>query len=353
MVSGKLTKPSVAETVAEGINSKRLHVQDRLSGRIFLVDSGAEVSVLPACSSVRQNPTSCKLFAAYDSPIDTFGECFCMLDLGLKRQISWNCIIAAVPHAILGADILHHYGLTVDLRTRRLVDSITALYSVGKVKYPNALKIHSVASSFGYAQLLAEFPEITGSISPDVRYTPDIFHHIFTTGPPVSQRPRRLNKENLAAAKAEFEAWQKAGICRPSSSQWATPLHMALKKDGSYRPCGAYTGLNAITVPDKYPTAHLYDCSNVLDGKKVFTSLDLLKAFNQIPIAPEDIEKTAIITPFGLFEFLYMTFGRIATLKHGVKPAWIASRLKFQDMSSWFLSNSSLPMAALTMSTLT
>lgn len=84
---------------------------------------------------------------------------------------------------------------------------------------------------------------------------------------------------------------------------------MALKKDSSYRPCSAYTDLNAVTVPDKYPTAHLYDCTNELYEKKVFTSLDLLKAFNQIPIAPEDIEKTAIITPFGLIAFLFMTFG--------------------------------------------
>lgn len=134
-------------------------------------------------------------------------------------------------------------------------------------------------------------------------------HHIFTTGPPVSQRQRRLSPEKLKAAKAEFKAWMDAGICRPGSGQWASPLHMALKKDKTFRPCGDYTGLNAITIPDKYPTAHLYDCTNALHGKKIFSSLDLLKAFNQIPVAPEDIEKTAIITPFGLFEFMYMTFG--------------------------------------------
>lgn len=57
---------------------------------------------------------------------------------------------------------------------------------------------------------------------------------------------------------------------------------------------------------DRYPIPNIQDFSAQLIGSKVFTNLDLVKAFHQIPVNPDDIPKMTIITPFGLFEYTRM-----------------------------------------------
>jgi hypothetical protein len=67
--------------------------------------------------------------------------------------------------------------------------------------------------------------------------------------------------------------------------------------------------LNLGTTLDKYPFPNMQDLSNGLHGCTVFSKIDLVKGYHQIPVATEDIPKTAIITPFGLFEYLFTHFG--------------------------------------------
>jgi hypothetical protein len=158
--------------------------------------------------------------------------------------------------------------------------------------------------------LLQKFPSIlrTGDVKPTPKH--GVEHHIHTgSHPPVFAKSRRLDQEKLEIAKAEFKRLESAGIIRHSKSPKASSLHMVPKKDGSWQPCGDYRSLNLVTTPDKYPLPYMQDFSNGLHGCSVFSKIDLVKGYHQIPVAASDIPKTAIITTFGLFVYLFAPFG--------------------------------------------
>ena len=294
--------------------SRLLFVTDPTSRYRFLVDTGASVSVIPASRWDRRQTAgnSSSLKAANGTPIATFGETPLVLSLGLRRQFRWVFLRADVSHAILGIDFLSHFSLHVDLGNRCLLDPVTSLSVVGEVctLSSSSPSVHLLDSNHPCYAVLAKYPQITAvpaNLHAPVKHS--VTHAIATHGPPVFSRARRLAPDRLQAAKAEFDHMLASGVIQPSTTQYASPLHMVRKKNGEWRPCGDFRALNSSTRPDRYSLPHLHDFTSSLDGATVFTTLDLAKAYYQIPVASDDVHKTAVITPFGSFEFLRMPFG--------------------------------------------
>ncbi|GBN05579.1 Transposon Ty3-I Gag-Pol polyprotein [Araneus ventricosus] len=272
-------------------------------------NSGADVSTIPATSQNKKK-ADYLLYAANGTEISTYGIKMLNLDLGLRRDFQFPFIIADVTKGILGADFLHKYNLLVYINKKKLIDGITNLFVLGDITAISSDKVISTLNkSIKISNLLLKYPEISRPNLFPKEIKHDVKHFIETNGQPIYAKARQLDPKRLAIAKEEFTFMLNNEIIRPSNSQWSSPLHLATKKDGSYRPCGDYHQLNAQTIPDRYPIPRLEDFHQILKETKIFSKIDLFKAYFQIPIAEEHKCKTAIITPFGLYEFNVMSFG--------------------------------------------
>lgn len=108
-------------------NNHRLLIKDSHTKLIFLIDTGANISVIPkrCVKNHIVEPCDFKLYAANDSEIKTYGISNLEITFGLRRTFKWPFIVCDVKQPIIGADFLRNFRLSVDLYNNRLIDLVT------------------------------------------------------------------------------------------------------------------------------------------------------------------------------------------------------------------------------------
>ena len=126
---------------------------------------------------------------------------------------------------------------------------------------------------------------------------------------PKRQPARRMPFAVRQEVARQLKKMQATGVIQPSSSPWASPVVLVKKKDGSHRFCVDYRELNTVTKADTFPLPRIDDLLDQLGKSKYFSTLDLASGYWQIRVHPDSQEKTAFVTPQGLYEFRVMPFG--------------------------------------------
>ena len=192
---------------------------------------------------------------------------------------------------------------------RTVVDPQHRSISIGDVSFNIGITLSSSELQV-VKDLLVQHSACFAQSSTDVDSC-TVEQHCIPTGnaKPISQRPRRLSPAQRDLVKSMIKDLIDANIVRPSRSPWASPLVLVAKKDGTTRMCVDYRRLNAVTEDIVYPFPRIEDALQALTGSKYFSVMDLVSGFYQIAMHPDDIQKTAFVTPWGLYEFLRMPFG--------------------------------------------
>ena len=127
--------------------------------------------------------------------------------------------------------------------------------------------------------------------------------------PPIKQKAYRVPLNKRKIIDKEIENMLKLGVIEPSSSCWASPVHIVPKKDGGTRFCIDFRKINAITVTETTVLPTPEEIFDDLNGATIFTTLDLLSAYWQASLDKKSRKKTAFITHRGLFQFNRVCFG--------------------------------------------
>lgn len=239
-----------------------------------------------------------------------------------NKQVDWLARTISFDEG--GRKIILHASTSSGLKKRQATKGILVGMAFMKKrmrrKQPVYMVVPNIASMVEkraegaerVEQLISEFRDVfptdlPSGLPPD-RGAP--FHiDLMPEAKPTNRPIYRLAPNELEELRKTLDELLEKGLIRESTSPWGAPVLFAPKKDGGLRLCIDYRGLNKQTIKNAYPLPRVDDLLDQLRGATIFSKLDLRSGYWQVPIAKEDIEKTAFRTRYGHFEWLVLPFG--------------------------------------------
>ena len=245
------------------------------------------LNILPAYSVCRANSRSVPVRLMNTPSLD--------IELQAGQKVSEFCSFVEVPYI---ASDGHHDNSNLCCST-----TLPSMETINDLK--NALS--PALSEIERKAILDTLMKFVDVFKRDLGHTSVLTHSIDTgTASPIRQHPRRLPYAFREEVQSQVTDMLHQGIIQPCSSPWASPIVLVKKKDGKYRFCVDYCKLNAVTKKDAHPLPRVDDLLDALKGLVMFSTMDLRSGYWQVSMNPIDREKTAFVTPDGLWEFCRM-----------------------------------------------
>ncbi|GFU68582.1 hypothetical protein TNCV_3624031 [Trichonephila clavipes] len=231
---------------------------------------------------------------------------------GEEYSLTWH--VVPTPslefQAVIGSDILEQASVCFykeSVQFRKHEDKICFLQiQVCKPEVEDEIVVQHVTNPRIRRQLL----ELISNYEPKKTETINVSMRIILKDDiPVYQPARRLSLSENQDVNKQIDEWLEQGIVRPSSPEYASPIVLVKKKDGTTRLCVDYRRLNRKLVKDRFPLPLIEDVLDKLQGAKVYTTLDLKNGFFHVDVNEDCKHLTSFVVPDGQFEFNKVPFG--------------------------------------------
>lgn len=314
-------------------------IEGTIEGRrfLFLVDTGSTISIL---NTNRVQKNVYEIIEKYTKTIHTINTKFetdnflvmtkapSEFQYSPKMRSRWVALPLDKSYDfLLGMDFIQRNVKNINFITKtiQLINDVeipflskipdeTCVLEVSEIEDINLTNCN-VEESEIIRTLIRKFKGLYYKEGDQLTNTNTVVHNIRTiTDQPINSKIYRCSPKYEEEIRRQINEMEKNGIIRKSRSKYSSPICIVAKKiDNSgvqkYRLCVDYRRLNHVTVSDKYPLPIMDSILDKLGSAQYFSTLDLAKGYHQILMAEEDIEKTAFVSPIGLYEYVRMPFG--------------------------------------------